>query len=384
MTTSSRTTSGFSSRAARTPSSPSPASPTTSMSSSRSRRSRRPVRTTAWSSTMRTRIVTAAALYRRRRLGRRPTRARDRATSQAGCVPVTASVRACDQGASHAGGSSGPPRRGAGGYRRGRRAPSRGGPGRAGPTPARAPRRRPSSTRQRGASSAACGSSPSSTIRRTTWKCPCGCIGPPITPNGPSSSPRSSSMPGMIVWNGPLGRCQRIRVTRHAAEAGRAVLEHDPCSRRDAHPSRTSRRRSGSATRPFRRRRPTQRYVVPPRGSSRRLSIAAVGPDERPPRGETALREEVGRQRAVVHDRTRVGERELHRLDLRSAAPARDRRRARAPAARRRPGRSAAARTPRPRGRGGEAARPTPTGVRAGRPRRARWPRRWRPRPRRE
>ena len=51
-----RMTSGSSRRAIATPSLPSAASPTTSMSSSRSKNVRRPVRTTAWSSTSRTRI----------------------------------------------------------------------------------------------------------------------------------------------------------------------------------------------------------------------------------------------------------------------------------------------------------------------------------------
>jgi glucose-1-phosphate adenylyltransferase len=51
-----RTTSGSRRRAIATPSDPSAASPTTSMSSWRSRKTRRPVRTTEWSSTMRTRI----------------------------------------------------------------------------------------------------------------------------------------------------------------------------------------------------------------------------------------------------------------------------------------------------------------------------------------
>src|SRR5258706_12102641 len=51
-----RMTSGSSRRAMATPSLPSAASPTTSMSSWRSKKTRSPIRTTAWSSTIRTRI----------------------------------------------------------------------------------------------------------------------------------------------------------------------------------------------------------------------------------------------------------------------------------------------------------------------------------------
>jgi hypothetical protein len=50
------TTSGRSRRAIATPSLPSAASPTTSMSSWRSKKTRSPMRTTEWSSTIRTRI----------------------------------------------------------------------------------------------------------------------------------------------------------------------------------------------------------------------------------------------------------------------------------------------------------------------------------------
>ena len=59
-----------------------------------------------------------------------------------------------------------------------------------------------------------------------------------------------------------------------------------------------------------------QRYVVPP---LRRLDAEVerpIRPHERPAGGEPLVREEVVRQRAVVHERVRVGERELHRLDL--------------------------------------------------------------------
>ena len=54
---------------------------------------------------------------------------------------------------------------------------------------------------------------------------------------------------------------------------------------------------------------------MPPRGCSRAADDDGVGTDEGAPSGEAALVEEVVRQGAVVHDCTRVGERELHRLD---------------------------------------------------------------------
>ena len=57
MSRSMSTTSGSSRRAIATPSDPSVASPTTSMSGCSSKNMRRPIRTTEWSSTMRTRMV---------------------------------------------------------------------------------------------------------------------------------------------------------------------------------------------------------------------------------------------------------------------------------------------------------------------------------------
>ena len=86
ITTSRRTTSGFSRRAARTPSSALPASATTSRSVSRSSSRRRPVRTTAWSSTMSTLIVgvrVTAAATRGRASCRRRASTRRRATRRA-------------------------------------------------------------------------------------------------------------------------------------------------------------------------------------------------------------------------------------------------------------------------------------------------------------
>src|SRR5438105_3069461 len=72
MTTSITTTSGRSSRARSTAAAPSSASPTTSMSGSTSRKSLSPWRTTAWSSAIRTRIVSVKVdLQRHRRPGSR-------------------------------------------------------------------------------------------------------------------------------------------------------------------------------------------------------------------------------------------------------------------------------------------------------------------------
>ena len=85
------------------------------------------------------------------------------------------------------------------------------------------------STRKRGRSSAACGSSPSSTIAETSCTCAWAWMKPPITPNGPSSSPSRSSIPGMIVWYG-----RRPGSTAPAdREARAAVLEDDAGSRGD-------------------------------------------------------------------------------------------------------------------------------------------------------
>src|SRR3989440_3772756 len=83
MTTSITTTSGRSSRARSIAAAPSSASPTTSTSGSTSRKSLRPWRTTAWSSAIRTRIVSVKVdLQRHRRAGSRrrahPERAADR------------------------------------------------------------------------------------------------------------------------------------------------------------------------------------------------------------------------------------------------------------------------------------------------------------------
>ena len=186
----------------------------------------------------------------------------------------------------------------------------------------------------------------------------------------------------MIVWNGPCRGRERVRVSRDPAEAGGAVLEHDPGPGRDD--ARAERavdaldQRHGHAVAV------DDAEVGRPAAGQRDAKIdRPIRPHERPAGGEPLVREQVGRQRAVVHERVRVGERELHRLDLEVQAPARGRRRARARGAPRRPGRSAAARRPRPRDRCAAAARPTPSGGRGDRPRRARSRRRSRPRPRR-
>ena len=69
----------------------------------------------------------------------------------------------------------------------------------------------PPSTRKRGRSSAACGSSPSSTSAETSCTCACAWMKPPMTPNGPSSAPSRRSIPGMIVWYGRRPGSTRAR-----------------------------------------------------------------------------------------------------------------------------------------------------------------------------
>ena len=150
---------------------------------------------------------------------------------------VAASVGAGDQSRREGGGSPGRPRRGAGPALAARR-------GRDGSSLLVLPEARfevhlpAGPTRQRGASSAACGSSPWSTSRTTTWTCPCGCIAPPITPNGPRSAPPSSSIPGMIVWKGRARARAGSGGPRPRRRRG-AVLEDDARPRRDhARPER--------------------------------------------------------------------------------------------------------------------------------------------------
>ena len=183
-------------------------------------------------------------------------------------------------------------------------------------------------------------------VRRTTWKCPCGCIGPPMTPNGPSRRPSSRSSPGMIVWYGRRPGASAFACPSHQREARGAVLERHPgpgheharaeglvdrLDPRHGHPVGVHHGDVGRAA---------PRCVV-----GRRVD-RDVGPHERhgvPPRRSSAKKS--SRQRPVVHDRARVGERELHRLDLRVEARLEARRRARGRGAPPHPGRSGAART---------------------------------------
>jgi len=54
----------------------------------------------------------------------------------------------------------------------------------------------------RGRSSAACGSRPSSITAETNCTWACAWMKPPMIPNGPSSPPSLSSIPGISVWYG--------------------------------------------------------------------------------------------------------------------------------------------------------------------------------------
>ena len=118
--------------------------------------------------------------------------------------------------------------------RDGRGARARGRGGRSGSSSASSHSPRPPvSSRQRGSSSAACGSRPRSTRCETTCRCPCGCMCPPITPNGPSSAPSRSSRPGMIVWYGRLPGASRLGWPGLEREAVPAVLQRDAGAGRD-------------------------------------------------------------------------------------------------------------------------------------------------------
>ena len=62
----------------------------------------------------------------------------------------------------------------------------------------------PSVQQNLGASSAACGLTPSSSSRIMACMCACGCMYPPMMPNGPTGSPPRVRNPGMMVWYGYL------------------------------------------------------------------------------------------------------------------------------------------------------------------------------------
>src|SRR6185369_6928466 len=57
----------------------------------------------------------------------------------------------------------------------------------------------PSSRQNRGRLSVSCGFKSSSIMALITWKCPCGCINPPITPKLHHNSPSFNAIPGIIV-----------------------------------------------------------------------------------------------------------------------------------------------------------------------------------------
>ena len=222
------------------------------------------------------------------------------------------------------------------------------------------------SSRQRGSSRAACGSRPRSTMCETTCRWPCGCMWPPMTPNGPASAPSRRSMPGMIVWYGRLPGGEPVRVARLEREAVPAVLQRDARAGRDDHGAEARGRRSGSASRRCgprrpRRGRPCRPAAARPRPASRRgprrSGRAATRGTPRPGSARAAGR----RARGARRRRTRASW--PRPAGARGRAPARPcargRRGCRAPAARRRPDRWAGSRRPRRRGSAGAAARPT-------------------------
>ena len=85
------------------------------------------------------------------------------------------------------------------------------------------------STRKRGRSSAACGSSPSSTSAETSWRCACAWMKPPMTPNGPEQPAVAEEHPGDDRVVGPAAGLD----APGDREAGAAVLEDDARPRRD-------------------------------------------------------------------------------------------------------------------------------------------------------
>ena len=113
----------------------------------------------------------------------------------------------------------------------------------------------------------------------------------------------------------PGRRRERVRVSRDLAEAGGAVLEHDPC------PGCDDPRAEGAVDALDER----HRHAVAVHGAevgrpaARRLDTQvdrAIVSYERPAGSQPLVREQIRGQRPVVHERVSVGEGELHRLDL--------------------------------------------------------------------
>ena len=65
--------------------------------------------------------------------------------------------------------------------------------------------------RTRAASPASCRFMPWSMMFDSTCQWPCGCIGPPITPNGMNGLPSLVTNPGMLVWSERLCGASELR-----------------------------------------------------------------------------------------------------------------------------------------------------------------------------
>ena len=85
----------------------------------------------------------------------------------------------------------------------------------------------PALKRQRGASQAACGSWPWSSMRTSVCRWPCGCMLPPITPKLICGWPSLVRNAGMMVWNGRLPGPTTLGLSRVEREAVAAVLQAD-------------------------------------------------------------------------------------------------------------------------------------------------------------
>ena len=72
---------------------------------------------------------------------------------------------------------------------------------------------------------------PSSTVDMTTCRWPCGCMWPPITPNGPTGRPPWVRKPGMIVWNGRLPPATTFGCPGIERESGASVLQAEAVAR---------------------------------------------------------------------------------------------------------------------------------------------------------
>ena len=174
-------------------------------------------------------------------------------------------------------------------------------------------------TRQRGASSALCGSRPWSSIEDTTWRWPCGCISPPITPKRTHRSPVAGEEPGNDRMPRTLATRRLVAMSGLQGEARSAVLERDP---------RVRHHHAGAEPHVVRLDVAHHHAVAVRRAevhgpAARRLSgaegLRALS-DQGPARGEVAGIEHPAhrhvRAARIRHVATGIRERELHRLDL--------------------------------------------------------------------